>query len=165
MNELDAKLLNDNGSPTTGSNKVLCKFCTKIISKSNISKHYKLCKLRTDIVHDIADYPNKVACTYCSKLIHKTNLSRHYKICKSNDITLLDAIPSDITPSDITPSSDIIRNIPIEIGNDDHTISTTLENEFALIRKDNEKMRSELIKCMNMLTNENHNKQNIYYVV
>jgi hypothetical protein len=129
-----------------------CEFCTKVISKSNIAKHHKICKSGKDVPQDIERDPQKSHCTHCLKYIHKSNMSRHCKICKSKNSDTHNTVISSL------------------IVSDDQMVSTKLENEIVQLRKDNEKTNSELVKCMNMLTNKicntnNNNTCNVYYVM
>ena len=55
--------------------KVNCPKCTKLISKSNLSKHLKCCKC-TLIIDGRRD------CRYCGKNFLSYNTTRHEKICK-----------------------------------------------------------------------------------
>ena len=68
--------------------KVNCPKCTKLISKSNLSKHLKCCKC-TLIIDGRRD------CRYCGKNFLSYNTTRHEKVCKKRIIENVKNIDND----------------------------------------------------------------------
>jgi hypothetical protein len=61
-------------------NKLSCNFCSKMIYKSNMARHYKSCK---NVKPDLSNIENKIQCIHCIKYIYKSNMKRHLLSCKS----------------------------------------------------------------------------------
>ena len=64
--------------------KIECEFCSKLLQKCSMSRHYKTCKSKPREMNEIIEKnKEKIECEFCSKLLQKCSMSRHLKICKS----------------------------------------------------------------------------------
>jgi hypothetical protein len=120
---------------------LLCKFCTKKIRKSNMTRHYKTCKYKKVNIYDgIKLNHNQTSCIHCSKPISINNKARHQNNCKHK------------------------KNNLITLPNDTSNILTTENDEL-------KKINNDLMDCMKLLVknignnNNNHNSNNTCNII
>jgi hypothetical protein len=85
----DSNVNNDENNESNDEHKKKCNYCLTLISKSNMSRHYKSCikYINHDTSADILLDSQKI-CRWCSKILDKSNISRHYNTCKQKDNNL-----------------------------------------------------------------------------